>query len=106
MKNALSMMVAIVLSLLVSHTVLAADNMCVNSTSRVKGGIDIWPWGNEIRFPWTRIQGTWVSTESSCPTMFIFKPMQPNAAGERIMSITQYDALQCKILAVGIGYET
>ena len=64
-----------------------------------------WPWGSEIRFPWTLIEGVWSPVERELGNYFVFKVSKENASGDRVIQITQYDPYGCQKVAVGAGYE-
>lgn len=71
----------------------------------LKGGSNPWPWGQETSFPWLGIEGVWQVSNSSCSNLFMFKVGGVMGTGERYIRITQYDPVQCKVLATGVGYE-
>jgi len=73
----------------------------------IQGGGDLvpWPWGNEVRFPWARIQGVWAPLGNDCNSNFVFKVGKMTDAGDRFIQITQYDPRTCQKLASGAGYE-
>ena len=64
-----------------------------------------WPWGSEIRFPWTLIEGVWSPVEQGLGNYFVFKVSKENSSGDRVIQITQYDPYGCRKVAVGAGYE-
>lgn len=79
---------------------------CEIDRDHVTGGGDTpWPWGNEIRIPYSKVTGVWMTTSGDCRTDFIFKPSKPNARGERVTQITQYDPDACEIVSQGLGFE-
>lgn len=71
-----------------------------------EGGVVVWPWGQEILFPWNGIQGVWQVSEVSCSKLYIFKVIRQSATGEKIMSVTEYDPTVCKVSATGKGVES
>jgi hypothetical protein len=82
--------------------------MCVPSASNpsIQGGDLVpWPWGNEVKFPWARIQGVWAPLSNDCNSNFVFKVGKLTDAGDRFIQITQYDPRTCQKLASGAGYE-
>lgn len=82
------------------------NNMCVNPDPEIKGGDSIpWPWGSEIGFPWTRIQGVWGPTNQECGSFFSFTKSPALRDGTRFVRIVQYDPASCVKIAEGTGYE-
>lgn len=82
-----------------------AGDLCVQE-SHISGGDAIpWPWGNEMQFPWTRIQGVWAPLTGDCESYFVFKVSKLTTSGERFIQIIQYDPLTCEKIAVGAGFE-
>ncbi len=74
--------------------------------SAILGGDGVpWPWGQEMRFPWTRIQGVWAPLSADCDSYFMFNVGDATSGGERFVQITQYDPKTCTNVAVGAGYE-
>jgi hypothetical protein len=69
------------------------------------GGPIIWPWGQEITFPWAGIQGIWQVSGSNCASLFMFKMIQQNGT-EKVLDITEYDPSLCTVLARGKGVES
>jgi hypothetical protein len=83
-----------------------AGEMCVQDTNIKGGDATPWPWGSELRFPWSRIQGVWAPFEGDCDSYFMFKIGNPNSVGDRFIQITQYDPVTCKRIAIGAGFES
>lgn len=95
--------------LLSLNIVLAQENLCPTSRQAIHGGAGgdstPWPWGSEIRLPWTRVHGLWQSLSGDCRTLFLFKVGKPNSRGERIIKVVQYDPVACQVISSGVGYE-
>lgn len=102
MKN-----IAWILTLLISLAAPASGLLCWGSDNySIKGGDGRpWPWGSEVQIPWHNIQGVWKATGGSCTDEFIFKT-KTDQNGEKMVQITQYDPVSCKVVARGLGYET
>lgn len=81
------------------------QNACVQDSQISGGDTRPWPWGSEIRFPWTRIQGIWAPVEG-CDSYFVFKVTKQVSSGERFVQVTQYDPATCDKIASGLGIET
>jgi len=81
--------------------------VCGNNRSNEvpTGGPIIWPWGQEIIFPWSGIQGIWQVSGSNCSTLFMFRLIQQTAT-ERVLDITEYDPSLCAVVARGKGIES
>lgn len=75
------------------------------NTIEPSGGPIIWPWGQEITFPWSGIQGIWQVNGSNCASLFMFKMIQQNGT-EKVLDITEYDPTLCSVLARGKGVES
>jgi hypothetical protein len=99
----LIMLVVVVLGFYTNSVFAGTDDVCISTSPKITGGsgVGAWPWGNEVDFPWTKIQGVWSTNDSSCSSLFIFKPL----AGGQI-EITQYDPNSCEVLATGKGKES
>ena len=76
------------------------------SQSVIKGGINPWPFGREMSFPWGGIQGVWQASNSGCSSLFLFKVGNEIDDGSRYMTIIQYDPKECREIARGVGYES
>lgn len=76
-----------------------------NPGTVIKGGVNPWPWGMEVMFPWTGIAGVWQMPTMGCSTLFVFKVAKDLSNNERYITITQYDPVQCRQISSGVGYE-
>ncbi len=99
-------LLAILMVGVVSTTSYANSEMMCLKESGIKGGEGIpWPWGNEIIFPWARIQGVWAPIGDGCGAYFIFKVGRVSQDGTRFIRIQQYNPVTCEKIAEGAGYE-
>lgn len=73
-------------------------------TTLPKGGVNPWPWGSELTFPWTGIEGTWREQGTSCGSLYSFSILK-DSKGARIVSVYEYDPHQCKVISAGRGVE-
>ena len=80
-------------------------NMCMREPGVKGGDATPWPWGNEIRFPWTRIQGIWAPLALDCNSYFVFKVVKQTANGEKLVRVLQYNPETCEKISEGVGYE-
>lgn len=104
MRFLLSVLTIIVLGSAV-QAAPAVKNICMRDPS-IKGGDHIpWPWGSEIRFPWTRIQGIWAPLALDCDSYFVFKVFKQSDNGEKFVRVLQYNPQTCEKIAEGLGYE-
>lgn len=88
---------------------IAGTNGVVCSASNesvIKGGISPWPWGREMVFPWSDIDGVWQASTGGCSSLFTFKVVNQVGTNTRLVSISQYDPKQCREIARGVGTET
>ena len=65
---------------------------------------DAFPWGSEMPFPWKGIQGTWMTTIGDADAYVIFKVVRTEN-NSRTLKINIVDAVSCKWIAAGAGYE-
>jgi hypothetical protein len=72
------------------------------------GGPQPWPWGYELDFPWNKVNGAY--TVDNCESTFfvvnshIYHARKGHPA-RRVVSLKQYDAKTCKLVAQGEGIE-
>lgn len=66
-----------------------------------------WPFGFEVPFPWSDIQGTWRVQQGGYVTYFSFKVVREKTSKGRQLVVRQMDSDQnCKFVATGVGYES
>lgn len=66
-----------------------------------------WPWGLEMPFPWSFVQGVWNAQKGEFKSYFSFRVVQPAQHGFlRKLEVRQIDPLTCEVLAEGVGFET
>lgn len=85
----------VLVSTLLMSTVLRADISTM-------GGSDAWPWGSEIKFPWTKVQGAWAPADGEINLAFVFQAAKSN----KIINIIQYNPSTCVVIATGVGVES
>lgn len=61
-----------------------------------------WPWGSECPFPWSKIDGDWVTRDSLTPERFTFTYKGELKNGSRILDVRRYD-FNDELVAVGEG---
>ena len=90
-----------------SHFAQADGLTCSQDIDIMRGGDLVpWPWGSEVRFPWTAIQGVWSPANGDCGSYFVFQVGGNSASGtERFVQVTQYDPNSCRKVATGGGFE-
>ena len=90
-------------NLLVSSISYGESNSIDQKGIQILGG-EYWPWGKEVNFPWSSIQGIWFARDSSgYSSYFSFKVLNQNQ--ERILRVEQYEGSNCVLIGRGIGYE-
>ncbi|MFN7727642.1 MAG: hypothetical protein ACK5P7_00630 [Bdellovibrio sp.] len=80
-------------------------NMCMREPGVKGGDATPWPWGSEIRFPWTRIQGIWSPLAQDCNSYFVFKVVKQSTNGEKLVRVLQYNPQTCEKISEGVGFE-
>lgn len=66
-----------------------------------------WPFGFEVAFPWSDIQGTWRVQQGGYVSYFSFKVVRERTSKGRQLVVRQMDSDQnCKFVATGVGYES
>ncbi len=76
-----------------------------DGTSKPTGGVNPWPWGSELTFPWTGIEGVWQATELTCGNLFMFEVVR-DSKGTKIVNVYEYDPVRCIAVATGKGFES
>lgn len=85
----------------------AAPRVCTARSTVMGGDTRPWPFGHEMTFPWTEIQGVWsLADDTGCSSYFVVKPRMITSKGMRSVEITQYDPVTCKQVAWGVGIES
>ncbi|MBX2988264.1 MAG: hypothetical protein KF802_10230 [Bdellovibrionaceae bacterium] len=104
------------LSLLLSCTLAAANLPPENvhafggtpslTDARPLGGDDFvpWPFGSEMPFPWSFVQGVWLAEHGEFRSYFRFRVLK-NDDGMRTLSVQQIDPVTCEQIAEGVGIE-
>lgn len=64
---------------------------------------DFFPWGKEVPFPWSKIQGIYRGYEKTGETFYFFNVRVQNE-NQRILEIWQIDS-KCRWTARGAGFE-
>jgi hypothetical protein len=65
-----------------------------------------WPWGFEMPFPWSDVQGMWKVADADFNSYFVLKVVRSKDSGQRLLVVRQIDPDTCKITATGVGYES
>ena len=106
------MKVFLILNLIVSFMVVdahAVSERQMQKTDTTRAGGDDnpvpWPWGLELDFPWTSIEGTWKIKTGELDTYFVFKVLKSRAPLKQL-KITQIDPMSCEVIGTGAGVET
>jgi hypothetical protein len=81
---------------------LQTDGIIENSRYKIGPG-DFFPWGKEILFPWSEINGYHRGFDRSGEVIYYFN-VRTQKENERILEIWQIDS-KCKIVARGAGFE-
>jgi hypothetical protein len=76
----------------------------IDKLELLRGGGDVWPWGEEMPFPWRGIKGVWMAEIEGCPTYFTFTALKMQS-GAHQLQVRQYDPVTCKLISRGVGYE-
>lgn len=63
-----------------------------------------WPWGMEMPFPWSFVQGVWLVEQSGFKAYFAFRIVK-SKEGLRQLEVRQVDPQNCLLLAQGVGFE-
>jgi hypothetical protein len=69
----------------------------------ILGPGDYYPWGKEIPFPWSSIQGVYHGVDKSGDTYYFFKVRTQNG-NQRTLDIYQIDK-SCRWITRGVGFE-
>lgn len=64
-----------------------------------------WPWGAEMPFPWTFVQGVWLAEQDGAKSYFIFRVVKPKSGGLSQLEVQEIDPVTCNVVATGVGYE-
>jgi hypothetical protein len=69
----------------------------------ILGPGDYYPWGKEIPFPWTSIEGVYHGKDKSGDTFYFFK-IRTQSKNQRTLDIYQIDK-SCRWITRGVGFE-
>lgn len=61
-----------------------------------------WPWGSECPFPWSNIEGVWVSIGNENPTRFTFEVKGLWDSSTRLLEIRRYNS-DDELVGIGEG---
>lgn len=64
------------------------------------------PWGSEMPFPWSFIQGVWLAEYGELRSYFSFKVVTSGERGIKQLEVKQIDPVTCKQVASGAGLES
>lgn len=64
-----------------------------------------WPWGAEMPFPWSFVQGTWIAEKGEFRSYYSFRVVK-DSEESRQLEVTQVDPINCTIMAHGVAIET
>lgn len=103
MKFMLALVILVGMGVGSAHASVGA--MCMRESSVKGGDSNPWPWGSEIIFPWSRIQGVWAPLADDCSSYFVFKVGRVSQDGTRFIRVQQYNPTTCEKIAEGAGYE-
>jgi hypothetical protein len=76
----------------------------IGKSELLRGGGDVWPWGEEMPFPWKGIQGVWMAEIDGCSSYFTFTTLKMDS-GINQLRVKQFDMETCKLISRGVGYE-
>lgn len=63
-----------------------------------------WPWGAEMPFPWTFVQGVWFAEQGDFKSYYVVRVVKQKSNVNQLL-ITQVDPVDCETIATGVGYE-
>lgn len=63
-----------------------------------------WPWGAEMPFPWSFVQGVWFARQGEFESYFVFRIVKQKS-GINQLEVKQVDPINCEVIASGVGYE-
>jgi hypothetical protein len=76
--------------------------LLISSSAAFAGGVDPFPFGKEIKFPWKMLPGTWSVEDSSTDNVFNFK-VSTNSKGDKEVQIMLVNPNYCYVIAQGKG---
>lgn len=63
-----------------------------------------WPWGSEMPFPWTIVQGVWFAKQNEFQSYYTFRIVKQKS-GLNQVEVKQVDPVTCEVIATGVGFE-
>jgi len=64
-----------------------------------------WPWGAEMPFPWTFVQGIWLAENDTFKSYFTFRVVRSKPGSINQLEVQEVDPATCEIIARGVGFE-
>lgn len=63
-----------------------------------------WPWGAEMPFPWTFVQGVWLAEYDEFRSFYVFRVVKQKD-GLNQLEVKQIDPATCEEVASGVGFD-
>lgn len=63
-----------------------------------------WPWGAEMPFPWSFVQGVWMVEQGEFRSYFVIRVVKQDSGVNQLI-VQQVDPTDCETIATGVGYE-
>jgi hypothetical protein len=64
-----------------------------------------WPWGLEMPFPWSFVQGVWMAEYGNFKSYFSFRVVRESNGLNQLVA-EQIDPRTCTVIARGVGFES